>query len=173
MRRREEKLPPLQDLPVRGDPQASRRNLFTADSEWVTFHATVSTAPDQLAIAPGYLKREWMEGGRRKFEYEMGETRIDNFFSFISGRFAVRRDQWKDVKIEIYYHPGHEYNIDKMIEVPRKLAWSTSSTTSVPYQFRQFRVLEFPRYRTFAQSFPEHRALLRSNRIHRAHEKAR
>ena len=152
-RRREEKLPPLEEMPVRGDARASRVNLFMADSEWVTFHATVSTAPDQIAVAPGYLQREWMEGGRRKFEYAQGETRINNFFSFLSGRFAVRRDKWKDVNIEIYYHPDHDYNLDKMIESTKAgLAYFEQNFS--PYQFRQFRVLEFPRYRTFAQSFP-------------------
>ena len=138
---------------MRGDPRATHRNLFIADSEWVTFHATVSTAPDQIAVAPGYLKREWIEGGRRKFEYEMGDTRINNFFSFISGRFAVRRDQWKDVKLEIYYDPAHPYNLDKMIEVT-KAGLDYFERSFGPYQFRQFRVLEFPRYRSFAQSFP-------------------
>lgn len=152
-RRREEKLPPLAEMPERGDPRASRVNLFTPDSEWITFRATVSTAPDQIAIAPGYLQREWTEGGRRKFEYSQGETRINNFFSFLSGRFAVRRDKWKDVDIEIYYHPGHAYNLDKMIE-STKSGLTYFEQSFGPYQFRQFRVLEFPRYRTFAQSFP-------------------
>ncbi len=152
-RRREEKLPPLEEMAVRGDARATRVNLFTSDSDWITFHATVSTAPDQIAVAPGYLQREWMEGGRRKFEYAQGETRIANFFSFLSGRFAVRRDKWKDVNIEIYYHPGHDYNLDKMIEATKAgLAYFEQNFS--PYQFRQFRVLEFPRYRTFAQSFP-------------------
>ena len=70
----------------------------------------MSTAPDQIALAPGYLKREWTEGGRRHFEYAMRDTKVNNFYSFISGRFEVRRDQWKDVKLEVYDHPGHERN---------------------------------------------------------------
>src|SRR5262249_18575034 len=127
--------------------------LFTADSDWVTFHAVVSTSPDQIAVAPGYLKREWTENGRRYFEYDMGDARIANFFSFVSGRFAVRRDAWKGVKLEVYYNPGHEFNLDKMMEASKE-GLDYYQKEFGPYQFQQFRVLEFPRYRSFAQSFP-------------------
>jgi ABC-2 type transport system permease protein len=153
VRRREEKLGLLEEMAPRGDPYYSDINLFTSDSEWVTFHAVVSTSPGQIAIAPGYLQREWTENGRRHFEYSMGDTRINNFFSFLSGRFNVRRDQWKGVKLEIYYLAGHEYNLDRMIE-STKSGLDYYQSSFGPYQFQQFRVLEFPRYRQFAQSFP-------------------
>jgi hypothetical protein len=153
VRRREQKLPPLEEMAPPGDPYYSNINLFTADSEWITYHCVVGTSPDQVAVAPGYLKREWTENGRHYFEYDMGGTRINDFFSFISGRYAVRRDDWKGVKLEIYYNLGHEYNLNRMLESSKKgLNYFTANFG--PYQFRQFRVLEFPRYRTFAQSFP-------------------
>lgn len=153
VRRREEKLGPLEEMAPPGDPYYRNINLFTSDSEWITFHAVVSTSPDQIAIAPGYLQREWTQHGRRYFEYGMGSTRINNFFSFLSGHFNVRRDEWKGVKIEIYYLPGHEYNLDRMIE-STKSGLDYYQASFGPYQFQQFRVLEFPRYRQFAQSFP-------------------
>lgn len=153
VRRREEKLGELEDMAPRGDPYYTNVNLFSPDSEWVTFHAVVSTSPDQIAIAPGYLKREWQENGRRYFEYDMGDTRINDFFSFLSGRFDVRRDKWKNVNLEVYYHPGHEYNLDKMME-SAKAGLDYYTRNFGPYQFTQYRVLEYPRYRTFAQSFP-------------------
>jgi aminopeptidase N len=136
-----------------GDPYYSNINLFTTNSEWVTFHAVVSTSPDQIAIAPGYLTREWTENGRRYFEYSMGGTRINDFYSFLSGRFSVKSDQWKNVKLEIYYQPGHEFNLDKMMD-SSKTGLEYYEKNFGPYQFNQFRVLEFPRYRQFAQSFP-------------------
>ncbi|HET6763498.1 MAG TPA: hypothetical protein VFH27_07490, partial [Longimicrobiaceae bacterium] len=37
--------------------------------EWLTLDATVSTAADQTAIAPGDLVREWRQGPRRYFRY--------------------------------------------------------------------------------------------------------
>jgi hypothetical protein len=83
----------------------------------------------------------------------MGDTRINNFFSFRSGRFSVRSDQWKNVKLEIYYQPGHEFNLDKMMDAS-KTGLDYYEKNFSKYQFDQFRVLEFPRYRQFAQSFP-------------------
>ncbi len=153
VRRKEQKLGELQEMAPPGDPYYSNVNLFTADSEWVTFRATVSTSPDQTAIAPGYLKREWTENGRRYFEYTMGDTRINNFFSFLSGRFDVKRDKWNDVNLEVYYTPGHEFNLDKMME-SAKAGLGYYEKNFGPFQFTQYRVLEFPRYRSFAQSFP-------------------
>ena len=44
-------------------------------------------SPDQIALAPGYLQREWTEGGRRYFHYKM-DAPILNFFSFLSARYA-------------------------------------------------------------------------------------
>ena len=153
VRRREEKLPPLEEMAPPGDPYYSNINLFTTNSEWVTFHAVVSTSPDQIAIAPGYLTREWTENGRHYFDYAMGDTRINDFFSFLSGRFSVKKDQWKNVKLEIYYQPGHEFNLDKMMD-STKTGLDYYEKNFGKYQFDQFRVLEFPRYRQFAQSFP-------------------
>lgn len=153
VRRREEKLPPLEEMAPPGDPYYSNINLFTTNSEWITFHAVVSTSPDQIAIAPGYLTREWAENGRRYFDYSMGGTRINDFYSFLSGRFSVKKDQWKNVKLEIYYQPGHEFNLDKMMD-SSKTGLEYYEKNFGKYQFDQFRVLEFPRYRQFAQSFP-------------------
>ncbi len=151
--RKEENLPPLEELAPRGDAYYSNLNLFVPDSDWITYKAVVGTSPDQIAVAPGYLKREWIQNGRRYFEYDMGDAKINNFYSFISGRYAVKRDEWKGVKLEIYYHPGHPYNLDRMLEAAKK-GLDYFGTNFSPYQFTQFRVLEFPRYRTFAQSFP-------------------
>jgi ABC-2 type transport system permease protein len=153
LRRREEHLGPLQEMAPRGDPYYSNINLFSTDSEWITFHAIVSTSPDQIAVAPGYLKREWTDNGRRYFEYDMGGTRTSNFFSFLSARYDVKRDEHNGVKLEIYYQPGHEYNLDRML-ASSKAGLDYYGKDFSPYQFQQFRVLEFPRYRGFAQSFP-------------------
>jgi len=98
------------------DPSDSTacRVAFFPDGDWISFEATVSTSPDQIALAPGYLQREWEEGGRRYFHYKMDRP-IDYFFAFVSGRYAVLRDSWNDVSIEVYHHPQHNYNIGRMI----------------------------------------------------------
>jgi hypothetical protein len=149
-------------LPPAGDPKGSSQNYFVSDSHWMTLDATVSTSPDQLAFAPGYLDREWTEGGRRYFHYAM-TSKILGFYAFLSGRYAVRKEQWSppasampgspDVAIEIDYNPGHEYNLDRMVKsVKQSLDYYT--TNFGPYQHHQVRIIEFPRYEGFAQSFP-------------------
>ncbi len=139
------------------DPVGRRNTYISRDADWMDFEATVSTSPDQIAIAPGYLQREWTQGGRRYFHYRM-DAPILNFYSFLSARYVVKRDAWqapdgRKVAIEVYHHPGHEYNVDRMIyAVKKSLAYFTDQFG--PYQHRQVRILEFPRYASFAQSFP-------------------
>ena len=137
-------------------------NYGFPDANWIDFDATVSTSPDQMAIAPGYLEREWTEGGRRYFHYTM-DSKILGFYSFLSARYAVLRDHWSpppdampgstDVAIEIDYQPGHEFDLDRMVKgVKKSLDYYTASFS--PYQHHQVRIVEFPRYDRFAQSFP-------------------
>jgi hypothetical protein len=156
-RRREAGLGSLEDMAPRGDPLQSRWNLFSPNSDWITFHTVVSTSPEQIAIAPGYLQREWQQNGRHYYEYSMGDTHVQNFYSFISGRYTVRREMYQGVNgpinLEIYYDPAHPYNVDDMLASARAgLAYYEKNFS--PFQFKQYRILEFPRYRSFAQSFP-------------------
>jgi aminopeptidase N len=112
----------------------------------------VSTTADQIAVAPGSLQREWTEDNRRFFHYK-SDGPILCFYSFLSARYEVLRDQWNDVAIEIYYQKGHEYNLDSMVKaIKTSLDYFTSNFS--PYQHKQVRILEFPRYQRFAQSFP-------------------
>ena len=62
---------PKERMPSLDDEAARRNNYISMDADWVDFEATVSTSPDQIALAPGYLQREWTEGGRRYFHYKM------------------------------------------------------------------------------------------------------
>jgi len=162
-RRREEHLGPVQDLPQRGDPLGSRTNLFTKDSDWITYSTVVSTSDHdsegkpQVAIAPGYLQRDWHQNGRHYFAYSMGDVKILDFFAYVSARFDVKRDVYQGVNgpinIEVYYDPHHPYDVDDMI-ASSKAGLAYYEKNYSPFQFKQFRILEYPRYRNFAQSFP-------------------
>jgi ABC-2 type transport system permease protein len=141
------------------DDMKARMNTYIAhDSDWVEFAATVSTSPDQIAVAPGYLQKEWVENGRRYFRYEMDSPML-NFWSILSARYTVARDEWRPknggepVAIEIFYHEAHDYNVAKMITaIKESLDYFTVEFS--PYQHKQVRILEFPKYAGFAQSFP-------------------
>lgn len=150
-------LPPKPRMPDLYDKEAYQNTYISDEADWVTYEAIVSTSPDQTAISPGYLIKEWEENDRKYFHYKM-DSKILNFYSFLSGRYEVLRDKWtskdgKEVNIEIYYHKGHEYNLDKMVDgIKMSLDYFTQNFSS--YQHRQMRIIEFPRYATFAQSFP-------------------
>lgn len=139
------------------DTLAYKNNYISNDADWIDFECVVSTSADQTAIAPGYLQKRWEKDGRSYFHYKM-DCKILNFYSFLSAKYEIAKDKWiskdgKEVAIEIYYHKGHEYNIERMINgIKKSLDYYTVNFS--PYQHKQVRILEFPRYATFAQSFP-------------------
>ena len=183
--RKKHGLKPKERMALVNDSSARLNNYISHDADWIDFETTISTSPDQIAIAPGYLQREWTEGNRRYFHYKM-DCKILNFYSFLSARYEVKRDSYSPpltpprggtgqptalggnsdgkapppgglggapINIEIYYHKGHEYNLDAMIKaIKRSLDYYTENFS--PYQHKQVRILEFPRYASFAQSFP-------------------
>ncbi|HPI71371.1 MAG TPA: M1 family aminopeptidase, partial [Tenuifilaceae bacterium] len=119
---------------------------------WIEWEATVSPKEGQIAIAPGRLVRDWVENGRHYFHYKMDRP-ILNFYAFLSADYEVLADRWNDVDLKVYYHKGHEYNIDKMMEAMKaSLDYFTKNYS--PFQHKELRIVEFPRYSSFAQSFP-------------------
>ena len=144
-------LPPNKLKPHPSDSTALGNTYIAKDSDWIDFEATVSTSEDQIAIAPGYLQKEWVKDGRRYFNYKM-DSKILNFYAFNSAKYEVKKDKWKDVSLEIYYHKGHEYNLDRMMD-GMKASLAYNSENFSPYQHRQLRIVEFPSG-GFAQSFP-------------------
>ncbi|MDB5933667.1 MAG: hypothetical protein JWQ01_1011 [Massilia sp.] len=150
--RKRQGLAPRKPLPAADDPAGARDNFVASDADWINFDAVVSTSPDQIAIAPGTLEREWMSQGRRYFHYKMDKP-ILNFYAFQSARYEVRHERWQDVTIDLYYHPGHDFNLDRIVGGVRA-ALDYGSANFSPYQHKVLRIVEFPRYEQFAQSFP-------------------
>ncbi len=150
--RRKYSLAPKERMADLNDLAARRNTYISNDSDWIAFDATLSTAPDQIAIAPGELVRAWTQDGRNYFEYRTLKKILD-FSSVLSARYQVMRDRWHDVDLGIYYHPGHEYDLDRMMK-GMKAALDYCTANFSPYQNQTLRIVEFPRYASFAQSFP-------------------
>jgi ABC-2 type transport system permease protein len=144
---------PKNDLQAHpSDSTALGDTYISKDSDWINFEATVSTSVDQIAIAPGYLQKEWLEGDRRYFHYKM-DSKILNFYAFNSGRYEVKKEMFNGISLEIYYHKPHTFNLDRMMK-GMKASLTYNSENFSPYQFRQARIIEFPRTGgTFAQAF--------------------
>ena len=139
------------------DLKARQNTYISSDADWIRFRTTVSTSADQTAIAPGYLQKEWTKDGRRYFTYVMDRPML-NFYTFLSAKYLEKKDKWVDstgqrtVPITIYYQPGHTYDLDRMV-AGAKAALAYCSRNFSPYQHQQVRILEFPNYQSFAQSF--------------------
>lgn len=132
-------------------------NYLSNNSDWVMVETTISTSPDQLAVAPGSLLKEWKQNDstgkpRHYFHYKLDHPSL-NFYSFISARYEVAREKWKGIDVEVYYDKKHPYNVRDMVEsVKGSLAYYTQHFG--PYRHKQARIIEFPRYASFAQAFP-------------------
>ncbi len=138
-------------MPKLGDEKARANTYISDDADWISFDTTVSTAADQIAVAPGYLQKEWTANGRHYFHYTMDQPMLP-FFSYLSARYAVKHEQWKGVDISVYYNPAHAWNVERMIQ-GTKDALDYYDANYTPYQFHQLRILEFPNYTSIAQSF--------------------
>lgn len=159
-KRRKHGLPPNERMPKLSDDPARRMdNYLLKNSDWVDVRTTIGTAPDQIAVAPGSLKKEWEADGKRWFTYELDHKAL-NFYSFLSARYQVARETWKDPKgvapdvdLEVYYQEEHGVNVPRMLNsLHRSLDYFTAHFG--PYRQQQARIIEFPRYASFAQAFP-------------------
>jgi ABC-2 type transport system permease protein len=149
-------LPARRPMRTQTDPVGLATNYIADDADLIDFDADISTAPDQLAVAPGRLVRSYESRGKKHYVYQ-GTLPMLNFFAFQSARYAVARDVWHgphgDLPIVIDYQPGHEFDLQRMFAGVRD-ALSYNSANFAPYQYQEFRIVEFPRYQLFAESFP-------------------
>jgi len=131
----------------------------------VTSDITVTTDGDQTPVAPGQVVSDTglvKDRDARRTVHFRSDAPINQFFSIQSGRYDIRRATWHapaqggqaahDVDLAVYYAPGHEFNVDRMLAAMDE-SLALFNTEFSPYQFRQARIIEFPAYATFAQSF--------------------
>jgi aminopeptidase N len=149
--RRKQGLPPESRPPRLEDESARAFNMLRRDSDWVNADITISTEADQTAIAPGYQVSEIVRDNRRITRFRT-DAPIQNFFSIQSAKYAVARDRWNDVQLAVYHHAPHDKNVRTMLEA-MKVSLDMFSNVFSPFQFKQLRILEFPAYQSFAQSF--------------------
>ncbi|MFP2906000.1 ABC transporter permease/M1 family aminopeptidase [Pyxidicoccus sp. 3LFB2] len=132
---------------------------------WTTLDTTLSTSEDQLAVAPGVLRREWREGSRRYFHYVMDRPML-NYFAFVSARYAVEKARHRGIDVEVYFHPAHVHNVARMMAAATR-SLDIFSEQFGPYPHPQLRIVEVPSYWGFGALalsntiyFPEHRGFL-------------
>ena len=149
-KRRKYGLPPALHLPPLGDPAAQNRSVFGAGA-WTTSDITVTTDADQTPIAPGEKVFDVIRRGRRTARFVTAAPILD-FFSVQSARYVERARRDEGVNLSVYYDAQHGRNVDRMLRALRA-ALDYYRANFSPYQFRQARIVEFPDYQRFAQSF--------------------
>ena len=62
-------------------------------------------------------------------------------------------DRWNDVALQIFHHPTHSYNLDRMVR-SMKASLEYFTAQFGPYPDSQLRIVEFPRYGGFGHAHP-------------------
>lgn len=147
--RRRQGLPAELRMAKLEDTSAQVRNYIGAD--WVNSKITLSTAADQVPVAPGDKISDVVKDGRRIAVFQ-SPAPILNFFSVQSARYAVAEEMAGPVRLSVYYDPKHDWNVPAM-QKAMKTSLAYYQRNFGPYQFGYARIIEFPGYSSFAQAF--------------------
>jgi ABC-2 type transport system permease protein len=158
-------LPWQPSMPGPGDARARQDYSRFRNGDRMNVETIVGTAADQIAVVPGMLRRSWTENGRRYFHYG---SRVPETFgtAVFSAQYAVAKGRWKDVALEIFHHPPHRANLDRMMS-GMKAALDYYTSTFGPFPYRELRAIEVPPYSINARAFPSALALSEQNFITR------
>jgi ABC-2 type transport system permease protein len=148
-KRRRQGLPPELRMAKLEDMSATAHNYVGSD--WVMSDITLTTDAGQTPIAPGNLVSDITKNGRRTAHF-ISPAPILNFFSMQSADYQVASRDHDGLKLSVYYHRGHDWNVPKMLNA-MTLALDYYRKNFGPYQFNYARIVEFPGYRSFAQAF--------------------
>jgi aminopeptidase N len=140
----------LVQLPRLEDPSTTA--ALSNGEGWIKSDITVSTSSDQTPIAPGSKVSDVTRDGRRTARF-LSKAPILVLFSVQSARYAEQHRIHKGVDLGIYYHPDHDWNVERMLDA---LAASLDyyQANFGPYQFDHVRIVEFPGFEYFAQALP-------------------
>ncbi|HEX6095616.1 MAG TPA: M1 family aminopeptidase [Thermoanaerobaculia bacterium] len=153
-------LPPRRPLPGPGDAAAGRYWSPFRSGDRIHVETIVGTAADQTPVVPGMLRRSWTENpstgsGQASRRYVHYASRVPENFaaSVFSAKYAVAKGRWKDVALEIFHHPPHRANLDRMMSgMQSALGYYTSAFG--PYPYREMRIIEVPPYSIHGRAFP-------------------
>ena len=131
------------------DLRATRDNYVHVD--WVMSDITLTTDAGQTPIAPGNVASDVIRGNRRTARF-VSPAPILNFFSIQSAAYKIAERDHDGVKLSVFYHPAHDWNVPKMLKAMGS-SLDYYRANFGPYQFNYARIIEFPGYSSFAQAF--------------------
>ncbi|KYP14128.1 hypothetical protein [Flavihumibacter sp. CACIAM 22H1] len=139
-------LPKIEDGTASANPLADTNRLqYNAAIDLLDFHITISTAADQRAMGSGELVKEWSSGGRNYSTYRSLKQGMYMLPGIVSGSYARHLDtvitESGNVDIELYYHPAHNQNIERLSEAYKKCIEEMSRLFG-SYPYPQMRLVE-------------------------------
>ncbi|MEL7681746.1 ABC transporter permease subunit [Citromicrobium bathyomarinum] len=133
------------------EDESARNRNYVGNSPWVTSDITVSTVAGQTPVAPGDRVSDEVRGDRRVARF-VSKQPILAFFSIQSADYEVTRRVHNGTTLEIYHHPNHDFNVERMLDA-MEVSLDYYEANFGPYQFDYARIIEFPGYASFAQAF--------------------
>ena len=132
------------------EDESARNRNYVGNSPWVTSDITVSTVAGQTPVAPGDRVSDEVRGDRRVARF-VSKQPILAFFSIQSADYEVTRRVHNGTTLEIYHHPNHGFNVERMLDA-MEASLDYYEANFGPYQFDYARIIEFPGYASFAQA---------------------
>jgi hypothetical protein len=135
--RRAQRLPRKITMPTPDDVDPN-----IVEDAGAVFDAVIGTKENQIAIAPGELRRTWTQNGRRYFHYA-SDIPLHGLYVFFSADYAVHKERYKDVEIQFYANPRDTRVMDRMLGSARA-SLDYYSQQFGPYPYRFLQIIEQP-----------------------------
>lgn len=139
-KRKKYKLP---SEPILATLEKADRSKGFGNVDDIRYRCQVSTEKGQTAITNGELTRRWDEGNRSYFVYEPAIP-ITNEIALTSGVYRVKKQTYRNTKVEVYYDAKHVFNIDRIIKGFQASIDLNSGFEVYPH--KTLRVVEIPAY---------------------------
>ncbi len=122
------------------DSMVRHQSYSSLDADLIDLSLTIGTDTDQIALAPGDLKKQWTEGNRIYFKYETSRP-TEFSFGINSGSYNHTERQIGEKSVVTYSH--HTANLDAMMSgIERTLNYQKQHFGD--YQHDNIRIIEFP-----------------------------
>lgn len=134
------------------DAHALAQDAYAPDALNVTGRLTLSTEAPQTAYGPGQLTRQWTEGNRAYFQYEIVQPAPFDW-QLGSARFSERATTLDGVKFRVLASPKHPFNVGQYAAIlPKAVAFVNKTLGAYPY--REVRLVEIPYHQGKFFAFP-------------------
>ena len=127
------------------DAAALSEDAFSPDAMWHKASIQVSTSGEQIAFAPGTLKRKWQENGRNYALYQIETAAPLHWYIGSADYQTYETTSEAGVKLTILHDRRHDYNLTHFENAATEgIAFIQANLGAYPYQ--QLTIAEIPFY---------------------------